>query len=106
MLAGERMPTCPTCGRRFGDRRHGVTFGILAARIIQAVERAGPRGISAIDLVELVYHDRDGDQDALLKRLKGYVYRINEMFSSHDVPIAIRNGGTGNYRISKLRGRQ
>src|SRR5262245_42869142 len=100
MIRDERRPTCPECGQLLVGHRFGVRFGPLARRLIDAVQRAAPDGISALDLLDIVYSDRAGGS---LDRVKGYVCRINEKLSEHNVPMAIRGGRGGAYRITTLK---
>jgi hypothetical protein len=101
MLAGERKATCPHCGRAWGGIRHGVTFGGIAVRIIDAVERAGPDGIESDALLELVYGNRPSKRDAL----KSYVYAINDRLAEVGCKVRIYAGRQCVYRLVKRSGR-
>ncbi len=46
---------CGVCGQSTANIRHGVRLTELKARILDVIERAGPAGIAARDLFEIVF---------------------------------------------------
>lgn len=87
MLRSDRLPRCcPHCLKPLLPVRYGVAFGHIAASIIDHVARAGNHGISAGELFDAVYRDRDGATPA---RLRSYIGYINHQLLGSGVSIRI-----------------
>ena len=80
------LQRCPHCDKPLQPMRYGVGFGPLAIRIIDAIETAGPGGISSADLFGAVYRERNG---ATVERLKGYIGTINASLAGKGLAIRI-----------------
>jgi hypothetical protein len=80
------LQRCPHCDKPIKPLRYGATFGPLAIRIIDAIERAGPGGITTPDLFRAVYENRNG---ATIDRLKSYIGSINAELSPNGFAIRI-----------------
>jgi len=77
---------CPHCHKPLQPTRYGVGFGPLAIRIIDAIETAGPAGISSTDLFRAAYRERNG---ATVERLKSYIGSINAALAGKGFAIRI-----------------
>ena len=97
-----REQRCTHCGQIIPPVRYGVRLGPLAARIVDAVQRAGADGIAYADLFEMIYHDRPASQRGALK---GYVRQINYKLSEHGAPVCIRRSRAGTYKITAAKQR-
>ena len=86
---------CPHCARPLQAVRYGVSFGPIAARIIDAIDGAGTRGITGPDLAAATYGDAGS---ASICRLRTYVSAINRALSNRGSPVSIR----GNRRVYRL----
>jgi hypothetical protein len=87
---------CTHCGQVLPNYRYGARLGPLAARIVDAVRRAGPDGIAPADLFEMIYADRPGRKRAALS---GYISLINTSIE----PAKIRNVDGHYVLIRRLR---
>jgi hypothetical protein len=79
------LQRCPHCHQRLQPQRFGVPFGPMALRIIDAVDRAGPAGISTLALFAEVYAGRTGT----VERLKTYIGTINSALAGKGVALRI-----------------
>ena|SRR6187401_489433 len=86
---------CPHCARPLQAVRFGVAFGPLAARIIDAIETTGARGITGTELAAATYGDAGS---ASIFRLRTYVSAINRILSQHGSAASIR----GNRRVYRI----
>lgn len=86
--------TCSGCGRPMPIIRFGVPLPPLKARIVTAIERAGPDGISS-DLLIADYGLRMNR-----KCLAAHIHQINELLAATDYAIVGRGPG---YRLVRRR---
>ena len=79
---------CPHCSQPLRPSRYGITFGPLAIRIIDAIERGGRDGVTIADLSVAIY---PGQRHAVV-RLKNYIGLINHELAKRGVAIRIADG--------------
>src|SRR5262245_58822954 len=66
---------CPQCGKPIPEERLGLKFTPLKARIFDAINRAGPDGISGYQLVN------DLNLPVTQNTLKAHIWQINEQLA-------------------------
>ena len=75
--------------------RHGVRLGPLRARIFDAIQRAGPSGVDADDLFDLILAERGVQRTAL----KAHVWAINDLISDSGWRIAGTRGTGARFHL-------
>lgn len=80
---------CPHCGQPLNTVRFGLRFPPIQTRILDAIVRAGPDGISRADLHNMIY----GARATVRQLISVHINKINE---------TLARGGT--YRIHSTRG--
>jgi hypothetical protein len=88
---------CSECGQILPNIRFGARLGPIAARIFDAVHRAGADGIEHGDLFELIYGGTNRKRTALA----GYVRQINDRLADQQSPVRIRSVSRSYYRIAR-----
>lgn len=89
-----RAITCPHCGAPLEALRFGVRMRPIWVRIIDAIVRAGPDGISGADLRDVIY----GDATVSRQVVAVHVHHINAALASTDYRIRCGHGGRA-YRM-------
>jgi DNA-binding winged helix-turn-helix (wHTH) protein len=93
-----RMMTCPHCRQRLSGVRFGVQLGPIQLRIIDAITRAAPDGISRTDLVDLIY----GDRPVVRQTISVHIRQINIALGARDeFQIISTRGHHARYRIEQ-----
>jgi hypothetical protein len=84
---------CPHCHQQLPILRCGVRLTPLKARLVDAIRRAGPDGVSGDDLIDAL------NLPFKRKTLAAHCWQINEALE--ETPFRIR--GRGGYRLVRLR---
>ena len=82
---------CGVCGQSTANIRHGVRLTELKARILDVIERAGPAGIAARDLFEIVF--ANDSRAHSIHTLKAHVWGLNQALRGTGLHIYGRGGG-------------
>jgi hypothetical protein len=85
---------CPHCGQQLPTVRCGVRLSPLKARLLDAIRRAGPDGISSADLINELH------LPFKRKTLAAHAWQINELLELTEYRIR----GRGGYRLVRLEG--
>lgn len=93
-----RGPTCPTCGHAL-KTRVGVELSEQQGAIFDAIQRAGPDGITPRDLHDSIYGDRSVQRTAI----STHVAHINDRLASTDHRIKGGQGKYSTYRLVRVR---
>ena len=80
---------CYGCGK---PTRLGIAFSPLKTRIIDAVDRAGPDGISAFELNRIIFPNRRNVGEACIR---AHVFQINQALKG----TGYRIKGHGGFRL-------
>jgi hypothetical protein len=83
------MDRCPHCDAPLVYMRLGVRLTSITLRIFDAVKRAGPHGIDASDLFNLIYANRPRTSR---ETLKANIYHLNNSLAATDWRIRCRSG--------------
>lgn len=86
---------CPHCGSPISELRFGVYMRPLWQRIVDAIVRAGPDGITGSDLRGVIYGDRIVTRQAIYV----HVHMINAALEGTDYRI---RGGSGNGAVYRM----
>jgi hypothetical protein len=92
--------TCARCGQSIADVRHGVKLTHFKARILDAIERAGPDGIGAHDLFVIVF--ANDSRPHTLNTLKAHIFQINQALIGTGLHIFGRGGGWRLHRNQRV----
>jgi hypothetical protein len=82
---------CDQCGQSVANVRHGIRLTALKVRILDAIERAGPGGIAARDLFDVVF--ANDLRTHSINTLKAHVFQINQALLGTGLHIYGRQGG-------------
>ncbi len=85
---------CPHCGQALPETRLGVRLTPLKARIFDIITRAGPDGISASDLFDIVCTEGQSRET-----LKSHVWQINDLIEDEGYRI---KGRDSYYALTKV----
>lgn len=90
------MKTCPTCKQTLPRPTHyGLKLTSGYRQLLEAVQRAGPEGIDAHDLFDIVYPGEDGGADNNTLRMR--IYHLNKMLVPAKRRIASQGSTTRSY---------
>jgi len=85
MLAYRETQFCPHCSKPLTPVRYGVAVSALAIRILDALDHAGAVGVTASDLLNVAYGNRNARAD--LGTLRSYVSALNRALAPAGVAI-------------------
>lgn len=91
---------CPHCQQVLPEVRVGVRLPPLKARIFDLVLRGGEDGITARDVLEIVYAELEGPS---AKTVHVHVFQINELIEDSGYRIVGRRGPGSVYRLVNKR---
>jgi len=83
MFESREAQLCPHCAKPLQPVRYGIAVSAMAIRILDALDAAGPRGVSAADLFQVAY----GNRGAKFGSLRSYVNALNRALAPSGVAI-------------------
>jgi hypothetical protein len=72
---------CPYCGQTIHNIRLGVHFPPLKAAIVDRIKAAGDIGVSSVEIITDLYHDR---RAVAPSTIKAHANQINDLLASTD----------------------
>jgi hypothetical protein len=95
-------PNCPHCHKPLAELRAGVLLPPLKARIFDAIEAAGERGISSRDLIGSIYHDRPAPR--AMQTVRSHIIQINDRLTRKS-GVRIKSLERRRWTLTKIRRR-
>lgn len=96
------VPVCKCCGHPLPPDEIGKALTPLQYRIFNVIKRAGPAGIAARDIMDIVYADDPTGGPEYLNIIPVVVHQMRGRLAKLDLAIRCRRGPGATYKLEKL----